>query len=356
MARNYARFITAIWDEDDWCALDAFDQWLYFMLSTQEDISAAGRLKMIEREWSLKSANTKESDIVSGLERLDAAQFIVADFDTFEVLIRAFVRIDGGFTNAKRRPVILRDAELFRSRRAREVLSAEFARVGLPPLTADRRAPDVRGDVAPHVVLHAVPDAAFDAVPDTAYPESPFGDDPKPAQVDAASHAASHAAPLGNGRVPQPATHNPREKNKEPKSILSATATPPPDDDLDRLDVKALCTKLVDCMTAIDIKVPATIPASWGRDARLLLDRDGRDLQKSLLLIEWALADSFWRRNIHSIPKFREQYDKLRLAANDEWTRKHTPSTNGRGVAFTNYDDQSIYDVDPRPTTPKDAQ
>lgn len=207
MARNYARFITAIWDQPQWCALDPFDQWLYFLLSTQEDISAVGRLKMVEREWATKGNGVKESDIVASLERLDAGRFVVADFETFEVLVRAFVRIDGGFTNKLRKPVILKDAERVRSTRARATLSAEFVRVGLPELPPR----DGVWHGASHALPDAVSNAASYALSDTAYSESPADDTAESSQVNSASDAASDSASGSRGRVPQPV--NPSPKN-----------------------------------------------------------------------------------------------------------------------------------------------
>jgi hypothetical protein len=60
--------------------------------------------------------------------------------------------------------------------------------------------------------------------------------------------------------------------------------------------------------------VKHTVSKVWLADARLLVDRDERDPHEAKALIEWACHDSFWRSNILSMPTFRKQYDKLRLA------------------------------------------
>jgi hypothetical protein len=77
---------------------------------------------------------------------------------------------------------------------------------------------------------------------------------------------------------------------------------------------------------------PPTITAQWRTSARLLLDKDGRDLAKALNLIDWCQADSFWRSNILSMPKFREKYDQLRLRAIDQHQQQrsggHQPYRN----------------------------
>jgi len=108
-----------------------------------------------------------------------------------------------------------------------------------------------------------------------------------------------------------------------------------------RLDVKALCDRLADGMVANDC-LPPTITQGWRDAARLLIDKDGRELSKALALIDWCQADEFWRGNIKSMGKFREQYDTLRLRALSEWERG-----KGRGgghVPFQCPTDDSAYD------------
>jgi hypothetical protein len=96
--------------------------------------------------------------------------------------------------------------------------------------------------------------------------------------------------------------------------------TKPKLDEPPREDVEAVCVRLRDWMIRNGCK-PPTISAEWRRQARLLLDRDERELSKALNLIDWCQQDSFWSGNIHSIPKFREQYDKLAMRAREEWRR-----------------------------------
>lgn len=96
-----------------------------------------------------------------------------------------------------------------------------------------------------------------------------------------------------------------------------------------RADVDQLCERLLGRLQARGVR--ATITKRWRTDARLLLDRDGRDLNQALWLIDWATDHEFWSANIHSIPKFRKQYDRLRMqaeqrplravAGNEDWRR-----------------------------------
>jgi hypothetical protein len=75
-----------------------------------------------------------------------------------------------------------------------------------------------------------------------------------------------------------------------------------------------LCDVLATELRENDVKVPTPTPKRWLDAARLLVDADGREPHQAKALIEWACRDSFWRANILSMPTFRAQFDKLRLA------------------------------------------
>lgn len=113
------------------------------------------------------------------------------------------------------------------------------------------------------------------------------------------------------------------------KPLLSEAAAPPRD------DVNELCNRLHDKIVSNGSK--ATITDTWRKEARLLLDRDRRDLSEALRLIDWCQQDQFWRSNILSMPKFRTQYDRLRLRAQQDsrYARpeaQHRDPTSGRAV------------------------
>ncbi len=87
-----------------------------------------------------------------------------------------------------------------------------------------------------------------------------------------------------------------------------------------RPDAEELCTLLADLVEANGSKRP-TITKAWRTEARRMLDIDGRELDKTRNLIRWSQADGFWRKNILSMPKFRQRYDQLRLAALEDWDK-----------------------------------
>jgi hypothetical protein len=106
-----------------------------------------------------------------------------------------------------------------------------------------------------------------------------------------ASGLLSKSVPEGEGEG---------EKNK------AADAAPP------RTDVERLCRYFLDSVTRNGVR--AAITERWRTEARLLLDRDGRDRDEIRRVIDWCAQDSFWKSNIHSLPTLRAKYDRLRLA------------------------------------------
>lgn len=102
--------------------------------------------------------------------------------------------------------------------------------------------------------------------------------------------------------------------------------TPPKakDRNAGRDDVRRLCTHLADRIEANGSKRP-TVGARWLDAARLLLDVDGRTEAQVMAAIDWCQGHEFWRTNILSMPKLREQYDQLRLKAQAEAARAAAP-------------------------------
>ena len=55
---------------------------------------------------------------------------------------------------------------------------------------------------------------------------------------------------------------------------------------------------------------------------RLLIDKDGRNVEQIKAAIDFATNDEFWRSNILSASTLRKQYDRLRMKAQDQnWKR-----------------------------------
>lgn len=98
-----------------------------------------------------------------------------------------------------------------------------------------------------------------------------------------------------------------------------------------RLDVERLCARLADRIAANGSKRPR-VTRKWRTSARLLLDIDGRTVEQVERAIDWCQADDFWRGNVLSMPKLREKYDQLRLAAQRTGARASPPPSTIRHI------------------------
>lgn len=84
--------------------------------------------------------------------------------------------------------------------------------------------------------------------------------------------------------------------------------------DATRDDVERICQHLADRVASNGSKRP-TVGKTWRREARLLLDQDGRTEEQIHRAIDWCQDHPFWRANVMSVPKLRERYDQMRLQA-----------------------------------------
>lgn len=104
-----------------------------------------------------------------------------------------------------------------------------------------------------------------------------------------------------------------------------STETSKTEETLGQRFAQPLCDVLSAELNANGVKY--TVTAKWLADARLMVDRDERDPREARALIEWACRDPFWRSNILSMPTFRKQYDKLRLARERQGGKSSTIDT-----------------------------
>lgn len=132
MARSYGQIMSAIWQDPDFRKLSGGAQRAYLMLVTQADISSAGTLSLTVGRWSRYAADTSSDALWHALSELDDSAFISFDRDTEELLVRKFVKWDGGAHNAKRRPAITAAANAVASSPIRETLARELDALGVP--------------------------------------------------------------------------------------------------------------------------------------------------------------------------------------------------------------------------------
>jgi hypothetical protein len=119
--------------------------------------------------------------------------------------------------------------------------------------------------------------------------------------------------------------------SREVEQVQEPSSEPAPPADPPRADVQQICNYLADRIENNGSKRP-TITKRWRDSARLLIDRDGRTPEQIRAAIDWCQSDEFWRSNVLSMPKLREKYDQLRLAAQ----HPRSPSTVGRAQSRAN--------------------
>lgn len=132
MARHYGQIMSAIWNDADFRALSGAAQRVYLMLVTQAEISSAGTLAITLKRWSRYARDTPSDALSDALSELESTAFIVQDYASEELLVRSFVKWDGGASNIKRRPAIKAAAEAVESPRLRAVLAAQLTKLGVP--------------------------------------------------------------------------------------------------------------------------------------------------------------------------------------------------------------------------------
>jgi hypothetical protein len=138
------------------------------------------------------------------------------------------------------------------------------------------------------------------------------------------------SANLASGSIPDKRSSSSKKKKKE---NLSSSEI--------REDVEQMCARLLAWLVKKDYRQrPVEVTDAWRTEARLLLDKDGVDLQEALAVLDWTQRDHFWHKNINSMPTFRAQYGQLELKSRD--------SRGGAPVAATGTTHQSPTPLPPR--------
>lgn len=212
MARKYANLITAMWRSDEWRGLLGEEQRIYLLLNTQPDISAAGVLHLSVTRWSAMARNTPPDAVVAAIDGLARARFVVFDTTTEELLVRSFVRWDGGYTNSKRRPVIRDAAQEVLSPVIRRALALEFRRLELPDWL-----PDALSDTPSQTTPETPPDEEPKEIVDGLFA---LGNRVSDTASDGISPSERVVVTKGPYLAPQPTTHNPH-----PAASLSTAST-----------------------------------------------------------------------------------------------------------------------------------
>lgn len=145
-------------------------------------------------------------------------------------------------------------------------------------------------------------------------------DKPRPSQIPRPSRGFDEPSPTVPGHVADGSgVEGSGEGGGVDREVDQSSRPPSATADLDLIE----CEHLANLIEANGSKRP-TITAAWLQAADRMKRLDGREHGAILKAIEWCQADEFWRANILSMPKLREQYDRLRLAAE---RARRAPST-----------------------------
>jgi hypothetical protein len=131
VARVFGNINVGIWLDQDFCNLSPGAQRTYFQLITQSDIAACGTLALTTRRWSMTVPERYRFEFPEWMEELARERFIIIDEDTEELLVRSFVKWDGGYKNGNRLMAIKGTAEAVRSPLLRSVLAFQLSKVGI---------------------------------------------------------------------------------------------------------------------------------------------------------------------------------------------------------------------------------
>lgn len=107
MARAYAQVKVSIWDDDsDFGRLTPNAKLLYLHLISRRDLSLAGHLFIREQRWAdacfagdIVAINDAMTDLITN-------RYVLVDTKTGELMVRTFIRHDGGYRNSKMRKAI----------------------------------------------------------------------------------------------------------------------------------------------------------------------------------------------------------------------------------------------------------
>lgn len=94
MPRDHARTYTAIWDDPDWRKLNQSAQHVYWMLTSNKDISYCGVLPFVAGRFIDHCSDLTPVKFAASIRSLEKFRYVVVDRKTQELLVRSFIRHD----------------------------------------------------------------------------------------------------------------------------------------------------------------------------------------------------------------------------------------------------------------------
>ena len=137
MSGEYAKIFKRIWGDPDFKTLNIEEQALYIKLFSQTDISMAGVLTLATTRWATQTDGLTVPKVEKTLRTLEQRGYIVTDPDTQEVLLRSYIRNDGGWVSNKTLIGVTNAVRRVLSPRLRSVISEELLRLDLTLVRAE---------------------------------------------------------------------------------------------------------------------------------------------------------------------------------------------------------------------------
>jgi hypothetical protein len=315
MARSFGRVLATIWDDPDFVELSLNAQRMYVFLLSQSDLEHSGLIPLRERRWAKACKESTADQVTADLKELAAARFALVDEDTEELLVRSLIRRDDVWKQPNVFKAAAASALAAKSPQIKAALYAEIERLDLTCANEDSQG------VRYGLLQNLEPFAEGSGTNGEGFAGGTHLD-----------HGMGNGYCSNQGASPSPFP--------DPLSVAPAAGAADGDAPL-REDVERLCVQLADRIEGNGSKRPA-ITQRWRDSARLMLDLDKYTEQQIRTAIDWCQGNEFWRRNVMSMPKLREQYERLRLEAKDERKNGGKPKPAGH-QPYTNPEPDAEY-------------
>lgn len=129
MARDHARILTSIWNDDDFRALPVDAQHTYLTAVSHPGLTYAGVLDYRPGRIAALAADGTAKKITAAIVKLERRRFVVLDRDTEELLIRTYVRHDGVLNRENMGKALASAMKRLTSQRLKGVLYDELGRL-----------------------------------------------------------------------------------------------------------------------------------------------------------------------------------------------------------------------------------
>lgn len=178
MARTQARVLTRIWNDEDFRRLPRRAQGTYMFLLSQANLNHAGLLPLTVKRWAMTAGDCSVAEVEEDLAHLEAADYIVIDRDTEELLIRTLIRNDGIWKQPKVMQAMKADSGEIASPLLRYRLRCELQKIDVSLLDKEETRTVIAGVITD--VVSTLPDTppqgyAIPLETPTAYPHAGAG-------------------------------------------------------------------------------------------------------------------------------------------------------------------------------------